>query len=318
MLILEVPEAHSRQLVPLTNLFVGQLFSALMDEAMRSPRGRLARPCTVVLDEFGSAVGKLADFDCRLSTLRSRGVSVVAAVQTLSQIENLYNKGAGAVLEGFCSKLFFGGGLAQADARYASELSGVCTVESVTVTETNEVGVEESVRLSYTRVPTVRAVLLPEEVARPQVHSLLGAPVTAFLPGMPPFQAYLTPAYEQGELAAALQAGTESGSPPDDLAARESALGKGLPASFQPAWQQIRQRFDRDRLGKLLDELEALREVHEQLTEPRSSLLELFVKATRDSGTRDVAATLSYLHWQLVRQLEGVKRGGPAGQTLGG
>jgi type IV secretory pathway TraG/TraD family ATPase VirD4 len=62
LLVLEVPEAHSRQLVPLTNLFVGQLFSALMDEAMRSPGGRLERPCTVLLDEFGSAVGKLADF----------------------------------------------------------------------------------------------------------------------------------------------------------------------------------------------------------------------------------------------------------------
>jgi hypothetical protein len=60
-------------------------------------------------------------------------------------------------------------------------LSGVCTVESVTVTETNEAGTEEGVRLSHTRAPLARAALLPEEIARPQAHPLLGAPVTAFL-----------------------------------------------------------------------------------------------------------------------------------------
>jgi hypothetical protein len=182
----------------------------------------------------------------------------------------------------------------------------------VTVTETNEVGIEENVQLSYTRVPTARAVLLPEEVARPQAHPLLGAPVTTFLPGLPPFQAYLTPAYEQGELTAALRAGTESTSPRDDLAEREAALGADrLPPSLQPAWQQIRQRFDRDRLGKLFDELEALREVQEQLPDPSPSLLELFVGARRESGTGDVAASLSYLHWRLVRQIESRSQRGP-------
>jgi hypothetical protein len=128
--------------------------------------------------------------------------------------------------------------------------------------------------------------------------------------------AYLTPAYEQPELAAALRAGTGWPAPRDLLAEREAALGAGrLPAALQAAWLQLRQRFDRDRLGELLDELEALREVHARLPEPRPSLLELFVEAMRESGTRDVAASLSYLHWRLVRQVEGCSRRGPDDPT---
>jgi hypothetical protein len=309
VLILEVPEAHSKQLVPLTNLFVSQLFSALMDEAMRSPGGRLPRPCSVFLDEFGSAVGRLADFDCRLSTLRSRAVSVVAAVQTLSQIAHLYGNGAGAVLGGFCTKVFFGGGLDQADARYASELSGVCTVESVTVTETNEVGAEDACRLSLTRVPTARAVLLPEEVARPPVNPLLGAPVTVFLPDAPPCLAYLPPAYQVPELAAALgqpaagEVGLRSGGKTDATLGEAELTGRA-----RAWWDRLKKLLPADQLGDLLTRLDGLREAHAQLAEPKPSLLEMFAAACRDSGTQDLQASLSFLHWSLAQKVEAQTR----------
>ena len=226
-------------------------------------------------------------------------------VQTLSQIENLYGKAAGAILEGFCSKVFFGGGLAQADARYASELGGVCTVESVTVTETNEVGIEESVRISQTRVPTARAVLLPEEVARPQVHPLLGPPVTLFLPEVPPFYAYLPPAYQTPQLAAALEPIARESQAKDPVVERETKLGvAGLNGPLRKHWQHLKSEIGGKQLGILLDELESLGDIHAHLPQPNGSLLEMFLNAHKDSGTRDLSASLSYLHWKMVLQIE--------------
>jgi type IV secretory pathway TraG/TraD family ATPase VirD4 len=70
----------------------------------------------------------------RLSKLRSRDVSVTGAVQTPAQLEHLYGTAARGVLEGFATKIFFGGGLGQHDAKYASELAGTCTVASVAET----------------------------------------------------------------------------------------------------------------------------------------------------------------------------------------
>jgi len=205
ILVLEVPEIHARQLTPLTNLFVTRLFSALLEEAAQSPDGRLPRPCSVVLDELGSACGKLPEFEVRLSTLRSRGVAVTGAVQTLAQLQHLYGSAAGGVLEGFCTRLFFGGGLGQADARYASELAGNCTVASMAVTKS--LTAAGDVSRTRTLVPIGRPVLVPEEIARPGVHPLLGSPVTVFTPERPPFWAYLPAAHEGGLTSACLQEG---------------------------------------------------------------------------------------------------------------
>jgi len=204
VLILEIPEAHARQLTPLTNLFITLLLGALLDEAMESPGGRLQRPCSVILDELGSACGRLPEFETRLATLRSRGVAITGAVQSLRQLEHLYGASA-SVADGFSTKLFFGGALSPADAKLASELAGLCTV----VCETHSISKTPDGQVTQTRSrgPAARPVLLPDEVARPTVHPLLGSPVTIFTPDTPPFYAYLVPAYERPELAACLAEG---------------------------------------------------------------------------------------------------------------
>lgn len=204
VLILEVPEAHSKQLTPLTNLFITRLLSGLLDESMASPGGKLPRPCSVILDELGSACGRLPEFETRLATLRSRGVSITGAVQSLRQLEHLYGASAG-VLDGFSTKLFFGGSLSLADARYVSEMSGTCTVavESRSWHESEDGRKSKSRSLS----PAARAVLLPDEAARPACHPLLGPPLTVFAPAAPPFFAYLTAAYERPDLSACLREG---------------------------------------------------------------------------------------------------------------
>lgn len=328
ILILEIPEAYSRQLIPMTNLFVVQLFSTLMRESMSTPDGKLPRPCSVFLDEFGSAVGKLVDFDCRLSTLRSRGVSVLATVQTLSQIESLYGKGAGAILEGFCTKAFFGGGLAQADARFASEMSGICTVENVTITETDEDGSLDATRTSKTRVPTPRPVLLPEEIMRPPANALLGAPVTFFFPNLPPFQAYLPPAYQIPELQKAMTSKhvqPRLALPPiDETTQRISTLKSlldwdTLTGSARAYWRDLEKRLrpTPKQLIEVLTKLVDQASNHAMLNFPKESLLEMFATLARQSGLKSLDANLSYLHFTLIQQLEN-QIGENIDPTLGG
>jgi len=201
MLVLEVNEADASEVLPLTNLFITRLFSGLMNEANLYPDRRLPRPTSLTLDELGSACGKIPDFEKRLATLRSRGVSLTGAVQTLSQLHQLYEMGAHAIISNFNTKLFFGGGLSLADSRYASDLSGTMTAESVTVIESEH---GDSTSVTRSRTPVARTLLLPEEIARPPVHPLFGAPLTIFTPSLPPFFVYLHHAYEMPQLKWAL------------------------------------------------------------------------------------------------------------------
>jgi len=202
MLVLEVFESDAAEVVPLTNLFITRLFSTLMHEANRCADRRLPRPTSLTLDELGSACGKIPDFEKRLATLRSRGVSLIGAVQTLSQLHHLYEMGASAIIGNFNTKLFFGGGLGLADSKFASDLSGTMTAESVTIIETEH---GEMTSVTRSRTPVARPVLLPEEVARPPVHPLLGTPLTVFTPSLPPFFAYLKHAFELWQINWALQ-----------------------------------------------------------------------------------------------------------------
>ncbi len=156
---------------------------------------------------------------------------MVAAVQTVSQLEHLYGRAAEAVLENFSTKVFLGGAISLADAKRASELSGQCTVSSVSVTTSGEAGSAWSGTVSRTKTPVPRPVLLPDEIARPPENPILGLPATVFLPGRPPFYAYFPPAYESPPLVAALGGvsssaeGRGAACPPSPPDARVDTLG---------------------------------------------------------------------------------------------
>jgi type IV secretory pathway TraG/TraD family ATPase VirD4 len=305
ILVLEVPEAHARQLIPLTNLFVTRLFSVLLQESMNSPDSRLPRPCSVVLDELGSACGKLPDFDVRLSTLRSRGVSVTGAVQTLAQIDHLYGTAARGVLDGFCTRLFFGGGLGQADAKLASEMSGTCTAASVSVMRTREAGRRSVVCRTTSPVP--RAVMLPEEIARPTPHPLLGTPVTMFIPDRDPIQAYFPMAFELPALSECLRLGveiekqlrdraTEEGVRQEIDALKEQLRWCTLKGQAQAWWQK--REANTESLRALLRGL-----AEEASRAPGVNLLKEMHRASRRCRSEEVETMLAYLrYWLMVRK----------------
>ena len=130
VLIVATPESHVERLRPLFNLLVQQLTATLIRAADRSPGARLPRPVSMILDEFATALGRMPDFEVRLNTLRSRRVAVVAAVQNLGQLRQLYRDGAEALIAGFANRVFLPG-LENADARYASDLAGTMSALQV-------------------------------------------------------------------------------------------------------------------------------------------------------------------------------------------
>ncbi|MCC7062749.1 MAG: type IV secretory system conjugative DNA transfer family protein [Planctomycetes bacterium] len=190
VLIIEMSEARIDRLRPIQNLLVQQILDRAIAATEKRADARLPFPVSVVIDEFGSAIGAIPRFPIYLNTLRSRRVSIIAAVQGLSQIRALYGIDAGAVITGFSSKVFFPNAEHE-DADHASLAAGTSTV-----TTPGPDG--DSQWLG-------RRVFLPEEMMHPRRHPLLGRPVTMLLADARAFQIYLPPSYRLRELAPVLK-----------------------------------------------------------------------------------------------------------------
>ncbi len=219
VLVVEMAESKVSKLRPIWNLFLTRLMDRMIEMADSRPSSRLPRPVSLVIDEFASAIGRIPEFETRLNTLRSRRVAVTAALQSLGQLRHVYGDGADPILSAFSTKFFFGG-LSQADAAYASGISGMMTVEDAVVQQEVDPHAEGGWRTTGRQLVSVgRPVLLPEDVARPPAHFMLGSATTVFLPGQPVFQAWMTPHYVLDEYRPALEA-SRDGSSGERIAAR--------------------------------------------------------------------------------------------------
>ena len=83
------PDDHSAYNYILT-IFYGQLMTKLYAAADKNG-GTLKEQVYLLLDEFAN-IGQIPDFTQKLSTTRSRGISVSIIVQSLDQLENLYKE----------------------------------------------------------------------------------------------------------------------------------------------------------------------------------------------------------------------------------
>ncbi len=306
VLVIEVNETDVARLRQVINLFMNHLFARLIALAADAPLGRLPHPVSLFLDEFASAVGRIDDMEVRLNTIRERGVSVTAAVQSLSQL-GIYGSSAGQVLAGFASKVYFAG-LEWADAEYASRQAGITTIYAP-VEEEDE---GEPWRTGGNRgVPVARSLLLPEEVARPVSHPAFGPPATLFLADRPPLLAYLRPAWDLPLLSRILE--PDLPAPPTDP---EEALKRRVEqlrhkyqvdqagAAARAWWQEHEQGRPLQELPALLGLLEPLHAAWRQLREPRPVFLDAVERGAGQSGARQLEAQLSFARYQLLRRHE--------------
>jgi hypothetical protein len=154
---------------------------------------------------------------------------------------------------------------------------------------------------------------------------LLGAPLTVFLPDVPPFYAYMTPAHQLPDVSWALTpmrgAPIDPPVPPpppkkrtlrEALAATKAALGwKALTGPARTWWKKFAasQRRQPRRLLFLLRALERQLPLYRKLKPADGeSLLSEYVQVHRGPGMCDLQMSLTYLRYSLLKRVGEVEK----------
>ena len=197
LFIIELRESELEMLRPLANVLIVELLRYLTKYAEKCPNVRLPRPVGFVIDEFASAIGRVPDIHVKLNTLRSRNVSIVAAIQSVAQVKAIYETHADSVLAGFSTKIFRPP-LDHQDSEWASKETGQMTIRF----ETNSSGSNRklieffaSKNKNIQEQVQQRAVLTPDEIGKP-VDDF----TTFFMPNTPVFQGRMVRYYLQPEM----------------------------------------------------------------------------------------------------------------------
>lgn len=103
----------------LVNLFYTQALQNLVALADCSPDSRLPVPVRFILDDFATNT-VIPDFDKIISVIRSRDISVSLVIQSLSQLEGLYDHARSRTIINNCDNWLYLGGL---DLQTAQEIS---------------------------------------------------------------------------------------------------------------------------------------------------------------------------------------------------
>ena len=345
LFIVELRESELEMLRPMANVIVVELLRFLTKRAEQCPGVRLPRPVGLVIDEFASALGRLPDIHVKLNTLRSRNVSIVAAIQSTAQVKANYNDDSDSVLAGFSTKIFMPA-LDLVDAEWASKESGQMTIRFQTQsTGANRKMIEVFASRNDSTQEQVqqRAVLTPDEIGRPADNIN-----TFFMPETPVFQGHLIPFYKLPEMLKRL---TEFDSdelelklrtapieykeappvlPESNGAANNSGGGNGLPAGITntAGWSEqqvteklteVKKNLDWDNTtGSARKWWEAFENENatrmplvlrlaEELQNRKATITEFFL-AYVYSNTDNIQANLSYLDYTRLKKEEEKKK----------
>lgn len=157
----------------LSSLFFSFLFIKLTRYADANPGGRCAVPVNLIFDEFNN-VGRIggaadgSDFTRALSTIRSRNIRVMLAVQSLGQLQNRYGNNLWAEIIGNCDIQLMLGCTDDVSAEYFSARSGDISVEvDSTMTVRRTIAVAQVIpQYRHTEGQGKRRLLTPDEILR--------------------------------------------------------------------------------------------------------------------------------------------------------
>ena len=160
----------------LSSLFFSFIFIKLVRYAdLHGKNGKLAVPVNFILDEFPN-IGRIPDFEKKISTVRSRDINISLIFQNLAQLQNRYPQGTWEEILGNCDAQLFLGCTDQLTAEYVSKRTGELTVEvSSTQVQRQAIAITDSIP-TYRSTDSVgkRMLLTPDEVLRlPNTECLL-------------------------------------------------------------------------------------------------------------------------------------------------
>lgn len=108
-----------------------QMFNLLCEHADDDCNGELPVPVRCILDEFRN-IGRIPEFQILISTIRSRKISANIIVQSIAQIEEVYDKAADTIVDN-CDTTLFLGGKSPKTTKMISESIGKETIKSSTL-----------------------------------------------------------------------------------------------------------------------------------------------------------------------------------------
>ncbi len=147
----------------LLTIFFSQMIQHLYDFADKNPGGKLPMPTYFILDEFAN-IGKVPDFDKKISTSRSRKISFSVILQNLDQLEAVYEKSYETII-GNCDTHVFLGSNSQKTVEYFSKALGEKTIErdSISVNKNRQNWMQGK---SVSDQVMARALMTPDELRR--------------------------------------------------------------------------------------------------------------------------------------------------------
>ena len=146
----------------LLTIFFSQLIQQLYDIADKNG-GRLKVPLYFILDEFAN-IGQIPDFDKKISTSRSRGISFSVILQNLDQLEAVYEKSYETIM-GNCDTHVFLGSNSFKTVEYFSKQLGEKTIFRNTKS-TNKAKNNSTQGYSTSDQMMGRALMTPDELRR--------------------------------------------------------------------------------------------------------------------------------------------------------
>lgn len=146
----------------LLTIFFSQMIQQLYDFADKSG-GALLVPAYFILDEFAN-IGRIPDFDKKISTSRSRKINFSVILQNLDQLEAVY-KDAHETIIGNCDTHLFLGSNSQKTVEYFSKALGEKTIKRESVSVNRDKGKARQGTSESDQV-MARALLTPDELRR--------------------------------------------------------------------------------------------------------------------------------------------------------
>ena len=146
----------------LLTIFFSQMIQQLYDFADKNG-GALKVPTYFILDEFAN-IGRIPDFDKKISTSRSRKISFSVILQNLDQLEAVY-KDSNETIIGNCDTHLFLGSNSQKTVEYFSKALGEKTISRESISVNRD---KDRTRQGFSESDQImaRALLTPDELRR--------------------------------------------------------------------------------------------------------------------------------------------------------
>ena len=146
----------------LLTIFFSQMIQQLYDFADKNG-GALSVPTFFILDEFAN-IGKIPDFDKKISTSRSRKIAFSVILQNLDQLEAVYDKAYETIM-GNCDTHLFLGSNSQKTVEYFSKALGEKTISRDNISINKDRG---NVKTGHSISDQImaRALMTPDELRR--------------------------------------------------------------------------------------------------------------------------------------------------------